>query len=725
MTAAALSGQDLSIQLLGRLEVRRGAEPSALPASKKSRALLAYLVATARPHLRERLCELLWEVPDDPRASLRWSLAKLRPLVDDGPTVRLVGNRDELVFESHGARVDVVELRDELGAGPEAASIESLRRAALLFRGEFLEGLDLTGCYRYHEWWIAEREKTRATRLAILGQLIARLHDMPEEALEYARQRLALDSLAESAHLDVIRLLGAMGRTREAIAQYDRCKRLLLAELGAEPSAELLAMRVGLSARATAPRPASVPPAAPEPAAPPSRQTLPFVGRLRELERARAVIEEAASGREHPALQVIGEPGIGKTRLLEEFGRIVRARAGVLLSGRAFEAEAVRPYGPFIDALRSVALPELPIDVAHDLRPLLPELPHGSPSESSPSSGHSNRSFDAVTRALPLIGKAGVPVLVVLDDIQWFDEASAALLHFAVRALSRSPVLFALGVRPAELHDNPTVMRVLKSLARERRIEQLALLPLDAGETQELVAAAVHGADASRVYAGSEGNPFFCLEIARALEAGEDPLSRSLEDLIGDRFDRLGPTAAQLLTWAAALGRSFPSDLLGKVVPVPAADLVAGIEELLRRGILLSVPSAPLITTSPTICSARPPTDRRPRRAASSCTPRSRACFPSCPMRTASSPPTSRITPLWVATTSCVLALVLPQGKDAFGCSPTSRHRRSPIAVANGSTVSPPRFASHCKWASCASASSRAGGVFARARSRASSRERS
>jgi predicted ATPase len=135
-------------------------------------------------------------------------------------------------------------------------------------------------------------------------------------------------------------------------------------------------------------------------------------------------------------------------------------------------------------------------------------------------------------------------------------------------------------------------MRVLKSLARERRLVQLALLPLDAGETQELVAAAVPGADASRVFAGSEGNPFFCLEIARALEAGEDPLSRSLEELIGDRFDRLGPTAAQLLTWAAALGRSFPSDLLGKVVPFPAVDLVTGVEELERRGILRTVPSA-------------------------------------------------------------------------------------------------------------------------------------
>src|SRR5258706_16440251 len=77
------SGRGLEIRLLGPLEVLRDEKPTPLPASKKSRALLAYLVATAKPHRRERLCELLWDAPDDPRASLRWSLAKVRPLVDE------------------------------------------------------------------------------------------------------------------------------------------------------------------------------------------------------------------------------------------------------------------------------------------------------------------------------------------------------------------------------------------------------------------------------------------------------------------------------------------------------------------------------------------------------------------------------------------------------------------------------------------------------------------
>lgn len=605
----APAGQDLSIRLLGRLDVRRGGESVALPASKKSRALLAYLVATARPHLRDRLCELLWEAPDDPRASLRWSLAKVRPLVDAGRKIRLVGDRDELSFDAQGASVDLLELRAELGAGPETASIDSLRHAAALFRGEFLDGLDLTGCYRYHEWWIAEREKTRITRLAVLAELIERLHDAPDEALDYARQRLSLDPLGESAHLSVIRLLRAMGRMREAIAQYDRCKRLLSAELGREPSAELTMARMSLSsgrpaAPATAPTlgarlsaeapfstgeaPFSPVEALSSLVEPRSRAIIPLIGRKDELACARAVIEAAAAGAEHPALQVVGDAGIGKSRFLEELGRMVRQLHGVVLSGRAFEAEAVRPYGAWIDALRSVRLPELPLAFAADLLPLLPEV-----SLDAPGTGDRNRTFDAVTRLLTMLAPPSAPVLVILDDIQWFDEASAALLHFAVRALARSRVIFAGGVRRAELYDNPVAMRVLKSLVRERHLREIALAPLDAPQTLELVAGVATGDDAARIFAESEGNPFLALEIARTLDGGEDrPLARSVEQLIGDRFDRLGPTAAQLLTWAAALGRSFPSDLLGKVVPFSAGEIVSGIEELERRDIVRCVPSA-------------------------------------------------------------------------------------------------------------------------------------
>src|SRR5689334_13842762 len=90
----------LSIRLLGELEVSRNGLALPLPPSKKTRALLAYLVLTSRPHRRERLCQLLWDVTDDPRAALRWSLSKLRTLCDDVETPRILTDGDSVGFET-------------------------------------------------------------------------------------------------------------------------------------------------------------------------------------------------------------------------------------------------------------------------------------------------------------------------------------------------------------------------------------------------------------------------------------------------------------------------------------------------------------------------------------------------------------------------------------------------------------------------------------------------
>jgi DNA-binding SARP family transcriptional activator len=128
----------------------------ALPASKKTRALLAYLVATGTPHRRKWLCDLLWEGPDDPRGELRWSLAKVRPLLDLGGTVRLKTDRSRVAFEPQGAVVDLTTVRDLLG-DVSTAPTEALRNAVAVFRGEFLDGLDLPLCYRFQQWCLAER----------------------------------------------------------------------------------------------------------------------------------------------------------------------------------------------------------------------------------------------------------------------------------------------------------------------------------------------------------------------------------------------------------------------------------------------------------------------------------------------------------------------------------------------------------------------------------------
>src|SRR5579871_6445241 len=96
----AMAGSALEVRVLGDLEVRRGGRAVALPASKKTRALFGYLVVTASQHLRESLCELLFQGPDDPRAALRWSLTKLRSVLGDE---RIAGDRERVSFDPRGA----------------------------------------------------------------------------------------------------------------------------------------------------------------------------------------------------------------------------------------------------------------------------------------------------------------------------------------------------------------------------------------------------------------------------------------------------------------------------------------------------------------------------------------------------------------------------------------------------------------------------------------------
>src|SRR5262249_57785360 len=97
--------------------------------------------------------------------------------------------------------------------------------------GEFLDGLDLPECYRYREWWTAQRETLRNRRVTLLSTLVERLKKTPEAALTYARARVLVDPLSEPAHIVVIELLGRLGRTRDALRQYENCRRMLEGQL--------------------------------------------------------------------------------------------------------------------------------------------------------------------------------------------------------------------------------------------------------------------------------------------------------------------------------------------------------------------------------------------------------------------------------------------------------------------------------------------------------------
>ncbi len=241
----------LSLHFLGEARVLRDGAALELPPSRKTRALLAYLAATGRPHRREHLCSLLWDLPDDPRGALRWSLSKLRMLVNDPAAARIVADRESVRFEPQGAQVDILDLRRTAGRGLERAATEDLAALAEGFRGEFLAGLDLPDSLEFQAWCIAERAELRTLQVRVLRTLVERLEPEPESALPHARALLGLAGDEVSSHVMLLSLLLDAGRLREAEEQRELSARLL-GEVGNSAALELARAWRSLAGRADA-----------------------------------------------------------------------------------------------------------------------------------------------------------------------------------------------------------------------------------------------------------------------------------------------------------------------------------------------------------------------------------------------------------------------------------------------------------------------------------------
>ncbi|WP_218573493.1 alpha/beta hydrolase [Rheinheimera lutimaris] len=145
----------IAINMLGKLELRRNGMVIAMPASKRSRALLAYLALTARPHRRDRLCEVFWEIPDDPKGALRWSLSKIRPLVNDATAERLQADRERVSLVSSDICIDLQQLIAK--SQQSDLSIAELEELLLQSQQPFLQGLDLPDQSLFQDWLTAER----------------------------------------------------------------------------------------------------------------------------------------------------------------------------------------------------------------------------------------------------------------------------------------------------------------------------------------------------------------------------------------------------------------------------------------------------------------------------------------------------------------------------------------------------------------------------------------
>ena len=565
----------LTIRLLGEIEVRRGQSVLELPQSKKTRALLGYLVVTGRPQRRDRLCSLLWDVTDDPRGALRWSLSKLRPLVDQGTTRRIVADRETVAFSPAGARVDLFEVREGFAEGVGQLPTERLEELAELFRGELLEGLDLSDFHDFQAWSLGERERARTDRATILHTLVSRCAQDPERALSYARQLARVDSLNAEAHATLVRTLADGGHRQEAAQQLEAAERWFDSLHSASPPA-LQQARADIERNG--PLPAA--PRVESPEVPVLPASSAFVGRRREW----AVLSQALDGvRSRSRAQVFliaGEPGAGKTRLLREVAARVREQRGTVLEGAAFEAEGGQPYGPWIEALRGVPRSAVGDTIGADLAPLLPERYGRGAGE-----GSRDRLFGAVVELLAARAHSAPPVLLVLDDMQWADYASVELLHYVCRMNRHRPLLVALAAREGELSDNPSMVRLLRNLRREVDLEEMRLAPLTLEETRALVAGVADEEKAGLIFRQCAGNPLYAIEMARSGIHDRD-IPATLAELVRERVQSLPALAADTLRWAAVLGPLIHIDRLAELAGSGPDGLVEALGAVERHALL-------------------------------------------------------------------------------------------------------------------------------------------
>jgi DNA-binding SARP family transcriptional activator len=565
------STHPLHIHLLGPMEIRRGTRRVELPASKKTRALLAYLIANGKTYRRDRLIELLWDVADDPRSGLRWCLTKIRPLVDGPDQNRLVADRDTVGFQAENAFVDLYTVRDALRNGAPSLGLPDLLKLSALFRGTFLEGLDLPDYDSFQAWLVATREDAHQQHTSLLRAIVGQLSKDPAEAIPHARLLLEVEPLDENARAQLAAFLIKLGRNSEAKQVVDTGRRLGH-ELGSAISEKVADAH---------PLPVPIHADTAGEAHPLEKVPAELIGRDPERTRLREMLEKSQKHRAGSVLLITGEPGIGKSRLIGEAAAHTMALRGSVLSGRSYEAEARRPYGPWVDAIRSLH-PSAVGDVLRDnLAPLLTGLVRDDESGRG-----KDQLFASIVELLSARAHSAPPVLLSFDDIQWCDAASAELLHYVVRMMRHRSLTVILTARSGELPDNENVSRALRSFRRDGWMEEMELSALSLENTVRLAQFVSVAANGNAVFEEGAGNPLYTIELARAANRSGKPAASTLAALIEDRVARLADPAEDVLRWAAVLGTKFSLSRLRGLVSIEPDTLMRALETSDKHGLL-------------------------------------------------------------------------------------------------------------------------------------------
>jgi DNA-binding SARP family transcriptional activator len=600
-----------TLRILGSLELV-GSTGSVRLGAAKERCLLAMLTLHPGEAVsQDRLAEALWgeQAPRSAANALQNHVLRLRRALKAAEGVEIVTDPAGYMLRAPADVVDarlaerlIAEGREAAAAGDPATAARLLREALALWRGRALA--------EFTDQPFAQAESARL-----------------EELRESAREDLVDAELALGRHHDLVAELELMvashplrerrwgqlllaryrdGRQAEALEGFRILRRTLREELGVDPSPELqdLHDRILQQDPALAWR---------SPEQPPVPLGAPLYGRDQELRRLLGVYDAAAAGA-GGVITVLGEPGIGKTRLLQEFALSARRRGGLVLAGRCLEGAWVPPYQAFVEAIIGYAAEVSPGRLRADLgaaagplaqlvpglRELLGDLPTAAPLQPDEER---LRLLDAVARFLAGLTAHG-PVVLVLDDLHWADASTLVTLRHVARVGARQRLLLVGAYRSGEA--GPDLVDSLGALRAEAEVTAVHLRGLEADAIGHLLGALavapVSAVLAETIQRETRGNPFFAREVLRHLLEADalrvdadgalqadlplEAIPEGLRDVLARRRARLSPDANRFLDTAASFEGPFPFAVVTEVAELEDAAALAALDELLHAGLV-------------------------------------------------------------------------------------------------------------------------------------------
>jgi len=602
----------LRIQMLGPFKVWHQKNLLEWPTQKSKALFQILLIEPGRLVPTDQIIEYLWPdlQPRKAKNNLWVTISQLRRVLEPNLPARAssayilkVGEgyrfNDEsnywLDCESFTTNLTISQSTTNLSEG-----IAAWEAALSLYQGNYIEDEP------YAEWVQLARTQWQRRYEQLLKNL-AKANEQNgdiQQAINYCRKFLALDNTNETIYRLLMHCHISLGERGPALKVYNEVVQVLQKEIGVDPMPETteLAHQIEqlegdwrFDAKET-------------------QVSSPFIGRRKEIDLFNQLLAQSATGVGR-ILIFTGEPGIGKTRLVQETNRLASGKGFRSFTAQCYQLEQALPYQPFIDLARqimehdqhwqqlaSVWLRELALLVP-EMEAVAVEAMTTAPLSDELDESQQGRLFQAIFKLFAIKSKQ-YKLLLVIEDIQWADITTLQCLHYLSRHITQVPITIIFTLREENLATNTDLVALLDNLRREKQVRSLSLSRLTQRETKALL---MKSADTARysdqfgnwLYQETAGHPFFLTSILQSIREGglledagktdwpvlsqTDPalaLPDAIRDSVLSRLQRLSQIEREVLDWMSVYGRSFNFSTLTAISSQPKITLLNAVEQL-------------------------------------------------------------------------------------------------------------------------------------------------